>query len=625
MKTLSLAMLLLFTSLACASGVARAADLDVRVDAREIARKRVHVQMSLAARPGPLTLVYAKWIPGEHGPTGPLESVIGLEIRANGERLAWSRDPLDMYAIRVTVPPGASRLEIALESGLATGGSGFTAAPTSTAELAVLSWNQFVLFPKGIDAARYQTSASLVAPAGWTAASALALTPAADGALALEPASLMTLIDSPVQIARHARRVDLPVRAGTPPHALAIAADGEAALEAPADFRAGYGRLVEEAGALFGSRPYRHYTWLVTLSDEIAHFGLEHHESSDDRTYESILAEPEDRMSLATLLGHEYVHAWNGKFRRPAGLLSPDYQKPMDGSLLWVYEGMTEFWGLVLPTRAGLVPPEMLREVLADVVAGYQYWPGTHWRPMQDTATAAQVLYGAPEAWSSSRRTVDYYDASVFLWLDVDAELRARSGGKATLDSYVARFYGGPQGVPELKPYVEQDVYATLAGVAPGDWKGTIRRHLDPTGTDAMVAALERTGWRLSFDDHENLWEKATEKRTKSVRRPFSLGLSIDKDDEILDTVEGGPAARAGVSPGMKLIAVNGRKYTPEILDQAIAASKDAKEPVALLVESGGFFRTALADYHGGNRFPHLTRIEGRPDLLGEVLAPRAR
>src|SRR5579862_1866784 len=384
-----------------AASSVRAADLSLRVDARDVERKHLHTDMTLAVAPGPLTLVFPKWIPGEHGPTGPLETIIGLSMRANGTLLEWHRDPLDMYAIAVTVPAGASQLEIALDSGLATEGGVFSTGPTSSEQLAVLPWNEFVLYPQGRDANTLSTAVTLLAPPEWHLNCALALRAQGDGTVQLEPASLARLIDSPLQMGRYAKRIEL---RGSPPfpelkHVISLVADTPEALIVPDDFATGYGRLVAEAGALFGTRMYRHYTWLLTLSDHVAHFGLEHHESSDDRSDENALSDVPLREGVAELLAHEYVHSWNGKYRRPAGLLSPDYEKPMDGSLLWVYEGMTQFYGTVLPVRAGLVPAESYRDMLATVVGIFDEQQGNRWRPLQDTAVAAQILYDSPDNW----------------------------------------------------------------------------------------------------------------------------------------------------------------------------------------------------------------------------------
>jgi len=622
--------MLLHAGMICAwalSGAAvQAADLTVRVDARDITRKRVHTDMTLAVKGGPLTLVFPKWIPGEHGPTGPLDSIIGLEIRANGQMLAWHRDPLDMYAVAVTVPGGATRLEITLDTGLATGGGVFSTGPTSSEQLAVLPWNEFVLLPKGRDAGSIATEATLLAPPQWQLNCALALHPQPDGSVRLEPATLARLIDSPLQMGRYAKRIELTGSAPFPElqHAISLVADTPAALSVPEDFAAGYSRLVAQAGQLFGTRMYRHYTWLLTLSDHVAHFGLEHHESSDDRTAENSLAEPSSREAVAELLAHEYVHSWNGKYRRPAGLLSPDYQKPMDGSLLWVYEGLTQFWGTVLPVRSGLVPPESYREMLASLAGRFAVGTGVRWRPLADTAVHAQVLYDAPSAWESSRRGVDFYEASEFLWLNVDAQLRAGSSGHASLDDFMKRFYAGGGGEPAVRPYVESDVYATLSGVAPGDWRALIRRHLDTLGPGALLAGLESSGWRLGYSAAKNSYVEAWQKRSGVTDRSWSIGLLIDdKDNRIIDTVEDRAAARAGAGPGMKLIAVNGHRYSADVLDAAIAAAHEGHTPIELLVESDDYYRTLRVEYFDGARYPHLTRIDARPDTLSQVLRAR--
>ncbi|MBS0378418.1 MAG: M61 family metallopeptidase [Proteobacteria bacterium] len=606
-------------------GAAQAADLNVRLDARDILRKHVHTDLSLAVQPGPLTLVFPQWIPGEHGPTGPLETLIGMRLVANGHELTWQRDPFDMFAVKTTVPAGTSRLEIALDTGLPTEGGEFTAGPASSAQLAVISWNQFVLFPKGRDAAKLTTAATLLAPPQWQLSSSLALSPQGDGAVGLEEVSLAQLIDSPVQMGRYLRRIELPGSAPLPQlkHVISIAADSDAAFTLPGDFAASYGRLVAQAGMLFGTRMYRHYTWLLTLSDHTTHFGLEHHESSDDRVDEGSLGDVPQREGVAELLAHEYVHSWNGKYRRPAGLLSPDYQKPMDGSLLWVYEGMTQFWGNVLPVRAGLTPPESYRDDLASVAGYFDIQTGNRWRPLADTAVAAQVLYNAPTTWSLSRRSVDFYDASHFLWLNVDSELRTRSGGKVSLDDYVKRFYAGSGGAPALKPYVEADVYATLASLVPADWHAIIHRHLDSLGPETLLDALKGAGWQLTYSADKNPYLEAQQKRRKSTVRLWSIGLALDSKNTVVETVESRAAAKAGIGPGMEILAVNGHRFSGEVLDAALEAAKADKKPIDFLIQDADYYRTISVTYTDGPRWPHLTRIEGKPDLLGEVLKAR--
>jgi predicted metalloprotease with PDZ domain len=605
--------------------VAQAADLSVRLDAREIVRNHVHTDLTLNVKGGPLTLVFPKWLPGEHMPSGPLDTLIGMTMRAHGQLLSWQRDPKDPFAVSVTVPPGVSELDIALDSGLPTEGGSFTAGPTNSAQLAVLSWNQYVLLPKGRDAASLSTAASLRAPPQWQIACALEQQPQADGSVRLEEGSLARLIDSPVQIAHFARRVELPGSAPLPQlkHSIALAADSEEAMKLPEDFAAGYGQLVAQSGMLFGTRMYRHYTWLLTLSDHVAHFGLEHHESSDDRVDENSVSDAPLREGVAELLAHEYVHSWNGKYRRPAGLLSADYQQPMDGTLLWVYEGMTQFWGTVLPVRAGLIPQPSYREMLASVAGSFDIQTGNRWRPLGDTAVAAQVLYDAPPAWSMSRRDVDFYEASEFLWLNVDTELRTRSGGKVSLDDYVRRFYAGAGGTPALKPFSEQDIYTTLAGMVPGDWRALVHRHLDSLGPQVLLEALRGSGWQLSYTAEKNPYLETQQRRRKETNREWSLGVLVDDKETVVETIEDRAAARAGVGPGMKLIAVNGRKYSADVLDAAVAGAQANRKPIELLVASADYYRVVSVPYFDGPRWPHLTRIEGTPDLLTQTLTPR--
>lgn len=601
------------------------AELTLRVDAREVAAKHLHTDMTLAVKGGPLTLVFPKWIPGEHGPTGPLDAIVGLTFRANGATLTWRRDPLDMYAVTLTVPAGATRLEVALDTGLATEGGQFSTGPTSSAQLAVLPWNELVLLPKGRDAGAILTEASVLPPPDWQLNCALTLSSESDGSVRLEPATLARLIDSPLQMGRYVRRIELGGAAPYPqlPHAISLAADSAEVLAVPEDFAAGYTRLVAQAGALFGTRMYRHYTWLLSLSDHVAHFGLEHHESSDDREAENSLSEGPFRERVAELLAHEYVHSWNGKYRRPAGLLSPDYQKPMDGSLLWVYEGLTQFWGEVLPVRAGLSTPETYRDVIASLAGYFELETGARWRPLADTAVEAQILYNAPTAWESSRRSTDFYEASEFLWLNVDAELRARSSGRVSLDDFMRRFYAGAGGQPALKPYVEADVYAALAAVQPADWRTLIRRHLDSTGAGTLLAGLESAGWHLEYSAAKNAYVETEQRRNKRTDRTWSVGLTLDEKGVITDVMEDRPAARAGAGPGMQIVAVDGRRYTPAVLDAAIDEAHEHHRPIELMVESGDYYRTLTVAYFDGRRYPHLKRIEGRPDTLSQVLRPR--
>lgn len=604
MRILTSLMLLL-------SAQALAQPLEMQIDAREAPRRVLRVHESVPVHPGKQTLLYPKWLPGEHGPTGPLNQLVDLQIKAGGQSLPWERDPLDMYRIGVVVPTGVTSLE--LDYAVVGGFSG--------EKLGVISFNEVLLYPAGPEESRVHATVQL--PSGWKAVSALHRTGSA-GLVDLPETERTTLVDSPLLMGEFINDLPVPNRAvgGAPslPHAIHIAAERAAATRPPAKFQGWLTNLVEETGALFGSRHYRHYDWLLSLTDMKRDFGgLEHHESSDNVMPEDTLLEEKTAARLTELLAHEFVHSWCGKYRRPAGLLSPDYQKPMDTRLLWVYEGLTTFWGEVLPVRAGAIQPEHFRDALAAVAATFEHSAGKRWRSLADTATAAQLLYAAPESWHSWRRSVDFYPESILLWLEVDAKLRELSSEKVTLDDFCRDFFGGASGQPAVKPYEEDEVYATLNRLVPHDWRHDIRARLDATDGKAFLSALERSGWRLVYNDRPNEYLTQSDTYRKGTARMFSLGLTLNGSGEVSDVDEQGPAGQAGVAPGMNVMAVNGRKYTSKILDEAIKA----RQPVRLLVQNGDYFREIVVTWTGGEHIPHLERLKGTPDRLSALLKAR--
>jgi predicted metalloprotease with PDZ domain len=587
------------------------------VDARDARRKLVHATLQVPARPGPLTLLYPKWLPGEHGPTGPIANLTGLRLRARGQALAWTRDPGEMFAVRCEVPAGSDAVEVELDMLLPSGGD-FTAGRTGTDRLLVLSWNTLLLYPQGQAASTLRYDASVQLPDGWDYASALPEARRDGATVHFETVSLERLVDSPLLAGAHLRRVALGT--GTPSHELAMAAEDPAALALPDAFARALERVTREAGALFGARHYGHYLWLLSLSPHVEHFGLEHHESSDNRMGERTLLETAGRRSLAELLSHEFVHSWNGKFRRPAGLATPDYQTPMRSELLWVYEGLTQYLGSLLPVRAGLWTAEEWRERLALVAAQTQHRAGRAWRPLADTATAAQVLYGAPPEWASWRREVDFYDESVLIWLEADGLIREASAGRYSLDDFCKRFHGGAAGPYVVKPYTRQEVLDTLSALAPHDWNAFFTARVESAGAPAPLAGLERGGWRLTYDDTPNVFMSAREAEDKLVDETFSIGLVVREDGSLQDVIPGLPAANAGLGPGMKLLAVDGRRYTPDVLHDALAVTPRTGA-LELLVENNDFFHTHRVQYAGGRRYPHLVRDAARPDGLARVIA----
>jgi len=597
----------------------------LEVDAREAPRKIFHAKMTIPVKPGPLTLLYPKWLPGEHGPTGPIADLAGLTFTAGGRPLPWRRDPLEMYAFELEVPAGADAVEVLLDYLSPVETAGFSSGASATANLTLLSWNQILLYPKGsrTDEIEYETALRL--PAGWKYATALSVRSDSGGVIRFEPVSLTALVDSPVLAGSHFRVVTLET---TPiAHRIDIAADSEAALEMSPEDLSHYKNLVAETGTLFGARHYRHYDFLLTLSDHVAHFGLEHHESSDDRIPERCLIDEDKRKTdLAGLLPHEMTHSWNGKYRRPADLAPGRLDVPMRGNLLWVYEGLTEYLGQVLTARSGLLTFEQYRQSLAQTAALMDATKGRSWRPLADTAVAAQVLYGARADWSLWRRGVDFYPESELLWLEADATIRRETGGRKSLNDFCRLFFGGSSGPPKVVPYTFDDVVAALNQVAPLDWKGFWRTRLDRTGKDASrapLAGIEAAGWKLTYRDTPTDMQKAAEEAHESIDARFSLGFAVGKEGAIPDIVPDSPAAKAGVGPGMRVIAINGKRFSKETFRDGVKATKT--RPMELLLENGDDFATYRIDYAGGERYPELERNSSKPDVLSQIVKPLAR
>jgi predicted metalloprotease with PDZ domain len=620
MKLPSRSVLLLVVLAAPLSLRAAEGPITLEVDAREAPRKIFHARVSIPAAPGPLALAYPKWIPGEHGPTGPIADLAGLKISAGGETLAWSRDPVDMYLFRVNVPVGAQRIEVALDYLSPAGAGGFSSGSSATANLAVISWNQVLLYPAARKPDEIVYTASLELPDGWKWATALEAIERGAGRVRFAPVSLTSLVDSPVLAGEHLRVITL--TSENPVHRLDFAADGEEALEISPELEERYRALVAETGALYGARHYRHYDFLVTLSDHTAHFGLEHHESSDDRVDERSLVDSDRRRLMAGLLPHEMTHSWNGKYRRPADLGVGSFSEPMRGDLLWVYEGLTEYLGQVLTARSGLLTPEQYRESLALTAAEMDAQKGRSWRPLEDTAVAAQVLYDARSDWASWRRGVDFYPESELLWLEADTLIRRETRGRKSLDDFCRSFLGGASGPPKVVPYTFDDVVAGLQEIAPYDWKTFWRTRLDQTEARAPLAGLEAGGWKLVYTPEVSEMQKSAEEVRRMTDVRYSIGLAVRPDGTIPDVIPGSPAAAAGVGPGMKLVAVNGRQWSREILRDAIRRSRT--RPIELLLENGEFFKTVRLDYAGPERYPHLERDAARPDLLSQIIRPLA-
>ncbi len=591
------------------------APIRLTLDASDAPRKLLHARMTIPARPGPMTLVYPKWIPGEHGPTGPVVNVAGQWFRAGGQVIPWTRDNADMYAYHLTVPAGATEVEAQLDFLGPASTEGFSSTASATAQLIVVSWNTVLLYPAGAKSDDVRFQAQLKLPHGWKYATSLPFAGANGDEIDFQTVSLTTLVDSPVLAGAFLRREEL-----APNTFLNVAADSSAALEMSQDQITSYKNLVAEANALWGAHHYRQYNFLYTLSDYVSHFGLEHHESSDDRMPERSLVDFSLSTLAAGLLPHEMTHSWNGKYRRPAGLATPDYQQPMRGDLLWVYEGLTNYVGEILTARSGLWGVEMAREHLAYIAAQLDHRPGREWRPLADTAVAAQLLYDAPTEWANWRRGVDYYDEGTLIWLEADTIIRKQSGGRKSLDDFCKIFGGAPSTDPMVKPYNVEEVIADMNQVVPYDWRGFFQSRIDRTTKGAPLGGITGGGWKLVYTYSGNEYGRADELGNNGANFVFSVGLDLKADGTVRDIVNGMAGDKAGLAPGMKIIAVNGRRWSGVQMHNALTDARSTHKPVELIVENNEFYKTLTMPYFEGDLQPHLERDRSQDDLLTAIL-----
>lgn len=589
------------------------------VDASDAPRKIFHAQLHIPAQPGTLTLYYPKWIPGEHGPTGPITDLTGLKFTASGKPLPWRRDLLDGFTFHVEVPPGENEVVANLDyASPASFEPGYSAGMSATEKLYIVNWNTLLLYPAGYGSDQLTYSASLRLPAGWKFGTSLHVSNQAGSEIHFAPVSLTMLVDGPVLTGEYLKVVPLTPAGENPPVELDLGADSTAALDAPEEVWEHWRNLVKQAGLLFGARHYTDYHFLLTLSDHVAHFGLEHHESNDSRIEERSLIEENDRKLSAGLLPHEYVHSWNGKYRRPADLATPDYEQPMQTDLLWVYEGLTSYLGDMLSARSGERTPSLARDALAQISADLDHRSGRIWRNLQDTADGVPTMQDAPRAWSDYRRGLDYYDEDVLNWLGADIIIRQQSKGKKSLDDFCKLFYGAPSGSPMVKTYTFDDIVGALNQITPYDWRGFWTERLSSHGPGAPLGGVEGSGWKLVYDESPSELDRAASSE-KSIHAHYSVGLFAGSDGVVRDTVEGMIAAKSGIGPGMKIIAVNGRSFSADAWRDAIHAAKTSPSPIELIVENTEYFRVVKLDYHGGEKYPHLVRDESKPDLLTEI------
>jgi predicted metalloprotease with PDZ domain len=588
------------------------------VDLTNINDRVLNVQETIPVKAGKVILLYPEWLPGTHSPSNPIVNMAGLVITANGKRVDWVRDRVNMYAFHIDVPQGVTSLDVNFQ---------YLAPPKPkdgriSSNFANLTWNSVLLYPAGYFSRRIVFAPSVRLPDGWKFASALELKSQDGSLVAFKDTTLNTLVDSPLYAGVNFKRIDLSTGADNKVY-MDVFADKPEQLEITPEELQYHKNLVIEAQKLFNSHHYDHYDFLYSLSDSVSGKGLEHHQSSEDGTRANYFTDWAAGVAGRALLGHEYVHSWNGKFRRPADLWTPNFNVPMQNDLLWVYEGLTDYYGNVLTARSGLRTSEQARDVFAQIAAAFEISPGRTWRPLIDTTNQPIMSshFAAPETWPSWQRSYDYYPESDLIWLDADTKIRELSDGKKSLDDFAKLFFGVDNGSYITKTYTFEDIVSALNTVQAYDWAGFLRARVYALSAEVPENGFTQGGYRLVYNDTEPDWLKH---RDSFFGNSFatSLGFSVDKDNDVGNVIWNGPAFKAGLTPDMQIEAVNDQKYTGGVLREAILSAEKSKEPIKLLLKRGDEFVTVSVDYHSGMRCPHLERVEGTPARLDAILEP---
>ena len=595
--------------------------IQLQVDATDLSQRVFKIRETVPVAAGPLTLLYPQWLPGNHSDSGPIDKLAGLTITANGQKLKWTRDPLNVYAFHVQVPDGVTSLAVEYQYLTPTDTS--QGRVVMTPNMLNLQWNAVVLYPAGHYARRIDYAASVKYPSGWQAATALEVAGHDGDTVRYANVPLDILVDSPVYAGRYFKQIDLAPGAKVPVR-LNVVADAAKYLETKPEQLQQHRNLVTQALKLYGAQHYDHYDFLFSISDQMSGNGLEHQRSSEDGEEASYFTEWEAKVGFSDLLAHEYTHSWDGKYRRPADLWTPNYNVPMQDSLLWVYEGQTQYWGNVLTGRSGMRPQQASLDALALVAATYRdNRPGLTWRAVQDTTNDPIIAQRRPKPYRNWQLSEDYYSAGQMIWLDADVRIRTLTHGRKSLDDFAHAFFGVNDGEWKVQnTYTFDDVVKTLDGVVHDDWATFLRDRLD--GKVPLTGGIEAGGWKLVYADEPNAYAKGQAKNAKGAADfVYSLGLYVGKDGKIGEVRWDSPAFNAGLGTGVTIVAVNDLEYSKDTLSDAVKAAKTDKAPIRLLVKEFDRYRTIDLDYHGGLRYPRLERIAGKPDLLSAIYAAK--
>jgi predicted metalloprotease with PDZ domain len=611
--------------------------LQLDVDATDVMHRIAHVreQIPVPRNAKELVLLYPQWIPGAHSPVGPISRVAGIVTSVDGNRVQWIRDQINVYAFHVPLTAAAKTVSLEFDY----------LSPIKAAEGRIewsdaildLAWDTVVMYPAGFFSRDIPVDVTIKLPQGWKYATALETESANGSTVKFKRTTVNTLVDSPLYAGVHFKRVDL---SPSPTNIvrLNVFADDDKDLEISADALEKHKNLAIEADKLYQSHHYDHYDFLFLLSSNVGGVGLEHHQSSEDGTRPNYFTEW-DRGSLRSdLLPHEYTHSWNGKFRRPAGLWTPNFNVPMRDDLLWVYEGMTQYWGSVLAARAGIRTPEQARYVFARVAAGFEISPGREWRPLVDTTNQPTVSQRRPVTWISYQLGENYYQEGQLIWLDADTKIRELTNDKKSLDDFAVEFLGPYNGSFITYTYDLQDIVQILNRIAPYDWMKFFQDRVYSLHPTVPEEGFTRGGYKLAYSDKMPAWLTRSETAGGSADFSTSLGFSVGAGQRGGPDAPSGaeatdlgnvwwnsPAFKAGITPNMRIVSVNGKAYSAKVLRDAITDAEKTKQPIELQFRRGDEYKSFSIPYYGGLRIPTLERVDGTPDRLDEILAPSKR